>query len=59
MMHVVSVHLRCFRCFRGMFQVFHTDFAKIDRDIEYVAMVIHICCKRLPLMFHLFFKHML
>jgi hypothetical protein len=31
MMHVLSVHFKCFRCFRGMFQVFNTDVAKVDR----------------------------
>jgi hypothetical protein len=39
--------------FRGMFQVFHTDIAKVGRDVAY------ICCKRLSPMFHLFFRHML
>jgi hypothetical protein len=24
-MHVASIHFKCFRCFRGMLQVFHTD----------------------------------
>jgi hypothetical protein len=52
MMYVASVH---FKYFRGMLQVFHTDVAKVDRDIAYVAMVIHVCCKRLSLMFYLFF----
>jgi hypothetical protein len=32
------------------------DFAKIDQDVAYVAMVVHLCCKRLSLMFHLFFS---
>jgi hypothetical protein len=27
--------------------VFHTDVAKVDRDVAYVAMVIHVCCKLL------------
>jgi hypothetical protein len=34
--------------------VFHVDVAKVDRDVAYVAMVIHVCCKRLFQMFHLF-----
>ena len=55
-MHVASVHLKCFRYFRGMFQVFHTDVANIDRDVPYVAMVVHVCCNRLSSMFHLFFQ---
>ena len=32
--------------------MFHTDVAKVDRD---VAMVVHVCCKRLSTMLHLFF----
>jgi hypothetical protein len=42
-----------------MLQVFYTDFAKVDRDVGFVAIVCTICCKRLFLMFHLFFRHML
>jgi hypothetical protein len=38
-----------------MFQVFHMDVAKVDYDVAYVAVVAHICCKRLFSMFHLFF----
>jgi hypothetical protein len=34
--------------------VFHVDVAKVDRDIAYVAMAIHICVKCMFLMFHLF-----
>jgi hypothetical protein len=34
--------------------MFHMDVAKIERDVEYVAMVVHVCCKRLFSMFHLF-----
>ena len=30
--------------------------AKVDRDIAYVAMVVHVCCKLLFPMFHLFFQ---
>jgi hypothetical protein len=33
---------KCFRCFRGMLQVFYMDVAKVDRDVSYVAMVVHI-----------------
>jgi hypothetical protein len=44
MLHIASVHLKCFRCFRGMFQLFHMDVAKVDRDVAYVAMVVHIRC---------------
>jgi hypothetical protein len=40
-------------------KVFHVDVAKVDRDAAYVAMVVHICCKQLFQMFHLFFRRML
>jgi hypothetical protein len=32
------------------------DVAKVDRDVSYVAMVVHLCCKSLSLMFHLSFS---
>jgi hypothetical protein len=34
--------------------VFHVNVAKVDRDVAYVAMAIHVCYKRLFQMFHLF-----
>jgi hypothetical protein len=40
-------------------QVFHIDVPKVDRDITYVAMISHTCCKRVFQMFHLFFRSML
>jgi hypothetical protein len=40
-------------------QLFRMNVAKIDRDIAYVTMVVHICCKRLFPMFHLFFRRIL
>jgi hypothetical protein len=52
--HVVSVYFKCFRCFKDMLQVFCMDVAKVDRDVAYVAMVVHVCCKRLFPMFYLF-----
>jgi hypothetical protein len=30
------------------------DVGKVDRDVSYIAIVIHVCCKRLFLMFCLF-----
>jgi hypothetical protein len=54
MMYVASVHLKCFRCFRCMF---HMDVAKVDRDITYIAMVVHVRCKHMSPMFHLFFSN--
>jgi hypothetical protein len=47
-MYVASV------CFVGMLQGFHMDVAKVDRDVAYVAMVVHICCKLLFPIFYLF-----
>jgi hypothetical protein len=29
-----------------MLQVFHLDVAKVDPDVAYVSMSIHMCCKR-------------
>jgi hypothetical protein len=40
-------------------QVFYMDIAKVDRDVAYVAMVVHVCCKFMFSMFHLFFRRML
>jgi hypothetical protein len=45
----------CFECFKGMLQVFRIDVAKLDRDVAYVAMIVHVCCKLLFKMFHLLF----
>jgi hypothetical protein len=28
-----------------MFQLFHANVAKIDLDVVYVVMVVHVCCK--------------
>jgi hypothetical protein len=38
-----------------MLQLFHTDVAKVYQDVAHVAMVVHVCCKLLFSMFHLFF----
>jgi hypothetical protein len=54
-MHVASVCIKCFICFRRMLQVFQIDVAKLDRDVAYVAMVVHVCCKGLFPVFHLCF----
>jgi hypothetical protein len=40
-------------------QAFYTDVAKVDRNVAHVVMVVHVCCKLLFLMFHLFFRHTL
>jgi hypothetical protein len=50
--HVASVY---FKCFRDMLQVIHTDVAKVDYDVAHVTMVVHVCCKLLFSLFHLFF----
>ena len=36
-----------------MLQVFEMDVAKVVRDVAYVAMVVHVCCKGVFPMFHL------
>jgi hypothetical protein len=45
--HVLDVLEVCCKCF-------HTDIAKVDRDVAYVAMVVHVYYKSLSTMFHLF-----
>jgi hypothetical protein len=35
------------------------DLVKVDPDVAYVTMVVYVCCKRLFLMFYLFFRRML
>ena len=34
--------------------MFHVDVVKVNQDDAYVAMAIHVCCKRLFQMFYLF-----
>ena len=53
--HVAGLCFKCFRCFIGMLQVFYMDVAKVDWDVAYVVMVVHVCCKRLSPIFHLCF----
>jgi hypothetical protein len=36
--------------------MFHADIIKVDRHVAYVAIVVHVCCKLLFPMFHLFFS---
>ena len=36
--------------------MFNMNVAKVVWDVEYVAMVIHVGCKRVFQMFHLFFS---
>jgi hypothetical protein len=54
MMHIASVHFKCFRYFG---RTFHMDVAKVDRDITYDAMFVHICCEHLSPMFYLCFSY--
>jgi hypothetical protein len=54
--HVSRVRFKCFRCSISMFQLFHVDVVKVYRDVAYVIMLAHVCCKLLFLMFHLFFQ---
>ena len=48
---VASVCFKCFKCFICMLQVFDVDVVKVDRDVVYVVMDIHVCCKHLFQMF--------
>jgi hypothetical protein len=47
--HVASL---CYSCFICMFQLFCTDVIKVDRDVAYIVMVVHVCCKRMFPIFH-------
>jgi hypothetical protein len=53
--YVASVCFKCFICFRGMLQLFYGDVAKVDQDVAHVWMGVHVYCKLLFPMFHLFF----
>jgi hypothetical protein len=46
--------LRCTEnaCCKCTFQLFHTDVTKVDRNVAYVAMIVHVCCKLPSPMFH-------
>jgi hypothetical protein len=39
--------------------VFRMNVAKVDQDVAYVAIGVHLCCKHLSPMFHLFFRYLL
>jgi hypothetical protein len=52
---VCCKHLFQLLCFRGMLEAFHMDVVKVDRD---VAVVVHLCCKVMFPMFHLFSRCM-
>ena len=40
-----------------MLQVFHMNVAIVDRDVAYVTMAKHVCCKPLFQIFYLFFSN--
>jgi hypothetical protein len=40
--NVVNLCVKCFRCSRCMLQVFHMDIAKVDLNVVYVAVAIHV-----------------
>jgi hypothetical protein len=54
--HVASACLKCFICFRRYVSSVSCGRCKVDRDVAYVVMIIHVCCKCLFPMFHLFFS---
>jgi hypothetical protein len=54
--HAYDILSSGFRDFISMLRVFHVDVAKVNRDVAYIAMAIHLCCKRLFQLFHLFFQ---
>ena len=38
-----------------MLQEYYLDVAKVDRDVAYIAIVVHVCCNCLSPKFYLFF----
>jgi hypothetical protein len=40
--HVAIAYFKCFKCFRGTFQVLYIDVAKVDCDVAHVVMAIYI-----------------
>jgi hypothetical protein len=48
---------KCFRCFRCVLQVFQMDVEKVDQDVAYVTMVVHVCCKLLFSIFYFFLTY--
>jgi hypothetical protein len=52
--HVVNVCFNYFRYFRGTLQEFYINIAKVDWNVAYVAMAIHICFKCTFLIFYLY-----
>jgi hypothetical protein len=54
---VLSLHrvgFKCFNCFKNMFKCFRMDLTKVNRDVAYVAIVVHVCYECLLSMFYLF-----
>jgi hypothetical protein len=50
----VAYIFKCFRHLKLLFQVFHLNFAKVDLDVVYVAMIKYACCKPMLQMFKVF-----
>jgi hypothetical protein len=46
----------CDACCKCIFQMFQMYVAKAYHNVACVAIVVHVCCKRLSPMFHLFFQ---
>jgi hypothetical protein len=53
---ILQAYVLSVRCFRDMLQVFRMDVAKVDWNVTYVAMAVHVCCTPI---FISFFRHML
>ena len=55
MKHMLQAYVPSVLYFYSMLQLFQMNVAKVDHDVAYVAMIVHVCCKCLFPMFHLFF----
>jgi hypothetical protein len=40
-----SICFESFKCFRYTLQMFHMDVVKVDPNIAYIVMAMHVCCK--------------
>ena len=50
---VSDVCCKCFNCFGHMLQIFPQDVTKVDQDVAYVVIAIHVCFECMFQKFHL------
>jgi hypothetical protein len=58
--HMLQTYvLGFFKCFRGMLQVFRISVAKVDRNVAYAAIAIHVCFKCVCSKYFIYIRRML